>query len=260
MTITPKNSIVFLYNSVLYAGLGVICLFYFYCLNGVNNIIEVILLFFFTYKFFFNCLDAISCKQNKKYEINIQNDIFYVEKNRYNLKNSYLYFELNECGDNVKVLLYQEKETKTKLILQNIIFSRLEFRKFLQMIKPYRKFNAFPWREFNTTGALYICNEGFIVYGREIFYNEVKSVDWKSEIYYKKLARFEEIYLIIELKNGEKIANYFNNYSEIAFAKIFYIYLRVKNEPITKITGHKTFSKQFNKILKELEERGCETV
>ncbi len=190
----------------------------------------------------------------------IKNNILYFNKNKFDLQNSYLFFHLYECGDNITVALYQEKRDKIVTIFSKIIFNRNELLEFLKLIKPYRKFNAFPWDKFNTNSTLYVCRDGFIIDGREIFYSEVKKVDWETTFLHYYTHKIRTIELYIYLKNDTIVKEIFYDAKWLIYAKILYIHMRVNNEKIDTATGHKKVAKAFNEILQELDKNGCESL
>ena len=145
-------------------------------------------------------------------------------------------------------------------IFSKIIFNQDELLAFLKLIKPYRKFNAFPWDRFNTNGTLFVCKDGFIINGREIFYSEVKKIDWETKFHHNMTAKTRIVTLYIDLKNSEHIIDIFYSAKWLLYAKILYINMRVNNEKIGIATGHKKVAKAFNKILKELEKDRCESL
>ncbi len=264
MTISKKSAEELLYKSIFYGTIGVFALIY--IVSGKQKIDDIFIFLAFAFAIFliikglWHFIEIKECKQESEYKFDIKNNILYFNKNKFDLQNSYLFFHLNECGDNISVALYQEKRDKIITIFSKIIFNRNELLEFLKLIKPYRKFNAFPWDKFNTNKTLYVCKDGFIIDGREIFYNEVKKMDWETKFNHNMTAKTRIVTLYIDLKNGENIMEIFYNAKWLIYAKIFYIHMRVNNEKIDTATGHKKIAKEFNKILQELDKNGCESI
>jgi len=264
MTISKKSAEELLYKSIFYTLIGVFALIY--IVSGKQKIDNIFIFSAFAFASFlifkglWHFIEIKECKQESKSLFDIKNDILYFNKNKFDLQNSYLFFHLNECGDNITVALYQEKRDKIVTIFSKIIFNRNELLEFLKLIRSYRKFNAFPWDKFNTNSTLYVCRDGFIIDGREIFYSEVKKVDWETTFHYEMTARIRIVTFYIYLKNGKRVKGRFDFAEWSIYAKILYIHMRVNNEKIDTATGHKKVAKAFNEILQELDKNGCESL
>ena len=254
MLISPKNSKEFIYKIILYSvGCAVLYIY------GIN-LITVIVMAFFIIQIIWNIVDMRSCKQKAEYKLYIKDDILYFNTQKFPLANSYLFFNLVDCGKKISVSLYQEIDTKVVTVFESIVFNRTEFIEFFKLIRPYRKFRAFPWDKFNTNNSLYVCKDGFIICGREFFYSEVKKFDWKTTFHYEMTARIRIVTLYIYLQNGKRVKEAFHFAKWLIYAKILYIDMRVNNEKIGTATGHKKVAKAFNEILKELDKNGCESL
>jgi len=262
MKINKKNTEIFLYKMLLYMSTGTIGSVLVYNLYTINMISFLVIIFFIflIIKGLFHSLEIKYCKQKKIYNIKIEDNIFYLDTKAFPLQDSYLFFKLQACDKNAVVSLHQEKDAKIITIFQKIIFNPLEFEKFLMLIKLYRKFDVFPWKKNITYGSLYICKDGFIVCGREFFYHEVEKFEWGTEIYYQRTAKFERAIIYIYLKNDEKVIETYRNIDGLTNARIFYIWMHIRNEEIANATGYKKIICPFNKILEELEKTGCESL
>ena len=118
------------------------------------NLITFIILGFFIIQIILNIVNMSNCKQTAEYKIDIKDDVLYFDTQKFPLAKSYLFFNLADCGKKISVSLYQEKDTKVATIFQSVIFNQTEFIEFFKLIRPYRKFRAFPWSKFNTNNTL----------------------------------------------------------------------------------------------------------
>lgn len=262
MTISKKSTEKFFYKTLLHIGIGIIGFVLVYNLYSINMISFLVIVFFISLiiKGLFHSLEINYCKQENICTIEIKNNILHFTQKEFFLEDSYLFFRLEACSTNAAVSLHQEKDAKIITIFQKVIFNPLEFQEFLKLIQPYRKFDVFPWKKNMTYGTLYVCKHGFIVGGREFFYHEVEKFEWGTEIYYKRLARFERATMYIDLKNGEKIIETYQDSAGLTNARIFYIWLYVHKKEIAKATGYKKITRPFNQILEALEKEGCESL
>ena len=262
MIISHKSTENFFYKALLYTIVGIVGFIIVSILFDIN-ILSFFTLVFFSFlilKGLFHALEIKSCKQNKEHELKVKNDTLYFDKKQFLLTESYLFFRLEECGKNAVVSLYQEKDAKVITIFSQIIFTPTEFEEFLQLIKPYRKFDTFPWKRYNTHKTLYVCKKGVIINGRELFYGEIETIDWATKVIYNMNARIENVTIDIELKNGEKIIETFRNAKDILYAKLLYISLGLEGKDIAPASGYKRLASPFNKILEELKRNECESL
>ena len=258
MIVAKKSVLELVYKSGLYIAVGGGGFYLLYSqVEKVDNIFVFLSLAFFLFLVLigvFYALGIPNCKQKQEDTISIKNDIFYHNNiETANLKNTYLFFELYECGKNIAVTLYQEKDAKRVRIFQRIIFSDTEFRNFLKLIQPYRKFDSFPWKKYHTKGTFFVCYEGFILDGREFFYDEVATLSWESETYYKRLAKFERINIELELKNKELIVHTFFDAKTMIYVKLAYIVTRTTNKHINELTESKKITSMYEKLLTGLQ-------
>ncbi len=260
MQIAKKSSEKFLYKAILHFIVGFVGFIAIYIIFEIN-ILSFLSLAFFLFiilKGGWHVFEFKSCKQEQSHELEIQNNTICFDRKHIVLDNSYLFFRLEECGKNVVVSLYQEKNAKILTIFSKIIFSPSEFKKFLELIKPYRKFDAFPWKKFNTHHTIYVCKKGIIIDGRELFYEEIEMIEWETEISYRMNARIESVTVVIGLKNNEKIIETFRNAQDKIYAKLLYVSLRLKGRMKDAVSGNNQTVASFNEILKELEKKECE--
>jgi len=111
----------------------------------------------------FNLFRFFNCTQKKSYKFGIKESQFLFYKKNFALKDSSLFFKLKKCTKEfIKVSLYKERDAKIMTIFTDILFSKEELEVFLELIKPFRKFDVFPWKDYSTLNKLYLCKNGFI--------------------------------------------------------------------------------------------------
>jgi len=262
MTISAKDTKELKYKAIAHIVIGVVAFVSIYMsVDKIDNIFvffALVLAIFIVAKGLFHALDIKYCKQPERVEIDIRNNIFYLNDQHFPLAKGYLYFELRECGKNIAVSLYLENEKQNTTIFPKLIFSPKEFESFLKLIAPYRKIDFFPWEKYSTYPALFVCNRGFIVGGRILFYDEVQSFEWETGVFYRVGKVHKKITIEIRLKNGEILSEFLLDSSATTQAKIAYIEHRIHGKPIGEVLKNKKTAGAFRKILKILETNECE--
>ena len=254
ITIDKKDTKKIFYKITLYIAVIVMV----YALYGLN-LITIAVIGFLTVRILFLALDLKSCKQATTHKISVVDDNFRIDDKTFPLQDAYLFFRLKDCGENSAVSLFMEKSQDVETIFQDMIFNPSEFKTFLSLIVPYSKFNTFLW-ETDTSGTLFVCKRGFMVEGRSLFYNEVKRINWKTEVFHHMTAKTEIVRLYVGLKNGTVVKAYIIHTNEALYAKLIYVSMRVNSEKIEKVTGNKKFAKAFDTILKEIQTKECASI
>ena len=200
-------------------------------------------------------LDKIS-----SYFFEIKDGYIYFNKRKISLEESYLFFKIYKRYEHYIVSLYQEKKESISAIFLNIAFNKEELEKFLKTVKPYRKFAAQPWSDYNTLRTLFLCKDGIVFDGREIFYHEIKKIDWESATRYSYVLISKILTLYIFLKNGEEIKKVYYNPKGALYAKILYLLRYLDNKKLDVFIANRVVAKPYFKILYELDKNGCESV
>ncbi len=260
MLVSKKDSKKFLFIAFVYIAFGVIfSLFSLYESNEVYIEIIAAINLFLTAFGMYNLFRFFTCRQKDSYTIDIKNKTLYFNDKSFDLQESFLFFELKKCAKElIEVWLYQEKDAKIVTIFSKLLFSKEEFEKFLKLIKPYRKFDAFPWKSYKTKGAFYLCKDGFILNGREFFYEEVESIEWKNR--YERLVSGTLIFVIvtIKLKNSQKIEEVFVKTDDFIYVKLTYIDIKIKSkEDILRVEGNPQMNLKFYELKEEIKRGGC---
>ena len=261
MIVSRKSTIPYLVKASLYIGIGTVgFMTLYYSVEKVDNLfvlIGLVLAIAVIIIGIYHGLGIEACKQTHQQTITIEHDYLLLDNKKIALDGSYLYFELYACHKDIAVSLYQEKGGGVRMLFQNIIFSPKEFETFLECIRPYRKLDLFPWKRYHTQKSFYVCKEGFILNGREIFYQEVASIAWMTEAYYRYTARFERVIVEMRLKSGELLTEIYLHANSMLYVKLAYIATQTDDKTIDEITQGQTMRQLFEKTVHTIEEKGC---
>jgi len=229
--------------------------------EAYRGVVIILSMAFFVFGFF-NLFRFIYCTQKKSYKLDIKEGRLILDNKSFELQDSFLFFKLKKCTKElVKLSCYQERDAEIMTIFTDILFSKEELEAFLELIKPYRKFDAFPWRDYSTLNKLYLCKKGFIFDGREFFYDEIESTEWENrhERFVSGTIIFVDV--TIKLKNSQIIKNSFLKDDGFIYVKLTYLNLKIKKEgEMKRIEGNPVLSLKFYQMLDEIEESGCDTL
>ena len=130
--------------------------------------------------------------------VKIKDDRLFLNQESYNLKGAYLSVELEAKAQRYRVTLRLERKKEVKVLFENVVMDEAELKEFLALIRPYRKSDVCLK---DVTGEFELMQEGFIIDGREILYNEIKS--FQAVEVHSNVGDYVE--LTIHLKNSDII-------------------------------------------------------
>jgi len=255
LIIKPKNTTKFLIKAIFYFIIAVMFLFLIFFNGKIDDLVELggcLVVVFILLKGLESFFDFKECK-GENVSLKIENDILYVNDKKVPLKNKYLFLESKKCDKFFKVFLYEEKDTKTNLLLKTII-NEEEYINLLKLIKPYKKLPIY----LSETKGIFLCKNGFSLNGREFFYNEISSIEWETQNSYCRFTYCaKKIYVYITLKNNVLIkADFYKN--DLVYAKLIYINMAIKKK--NKIIGNKKIVKIFNNLIEKIKKEDCENI
>jgi hypothetical protein len=254
LIIKSKNTKIFLLKAIFYFFVVFIFLFFIFSKGEIDNLIEFagcLAVVFIFLKGFENFFDFKECK-GKNVSLKIENNVLYINDKKVPLKDKFLFLESERCDNFFKVFLYEEKDTKTNLLLK-VVLDEKEYIYFLKLIKPYKKLPLY----ISETKGIFLCKDGFSLNGREFFYNEVFSIEWKTR---NHRCRFtycvKEINVYIRLKNNVLIEADFDK-KDLIYIKL--IYIKASLEKTSKVIfKNKKLAKMFNNLVEKIKKEGCE--
>ncbi len=253
LKITPKNTKKFLYIAIFYISFAIIFFFISWKISNIFSYLFFIVAVLVLLKGYLYFFDFKECK-GKEYELKIKNDALYIDDKSINLKGKYLFLESQKCDELFKVFLYEEKETKTNLLLKSVLDEK-EYIELLKLIKPYKKLPLY----LEKTDGLFICKNGFAINGREFFYNEISSIEWEVKTYRCRFGVCSRYILVyIKLKDGNVVTTDIEE-KDLNYAKLLYIKAILDNNKL-KISGNKNFVKIFSKLIDKIRKDGCENL